>query len=59
MLLLKVNGRVSSVFARSRLIWSLYKCASFGGLSMVLLQLKNPLELFKKRKGISFLFRKN
>ena len=38
-----------------------YKCAFFGGLSMVLLQLKDPLELFVKRRefllGSGFLSR--
>ena len=34
----------------SGLAWLLYKCAAWGGLSMVLLQLKEPLELFVKRR---------
>ena len=34
----------------SGLAWSLCKCAVCGGLSMVLLQLKDPLELFVKRR---------
>ena len=47
----------------SGLAWSLNKCLACGGLSMVLLQLKDPLELFMKSReflpGSRFLSRRD